>query len=116
MSEMIDVIDHKTKCWRDGKRPQILILGPTELRKGKGRTGLWLKYGEEGLRLSTCFKEAYRKVAEERNCEFLSCADFIEPSEADGIHWTAEGHQKMGVKIAEKVKKMMKETGYEVAL
>jgi lysophospholipase L1-like esterase len=22
MSEMIDVIDHKTKCWRDGKRPQ----------------------------------------------------------------------------------------------
>lgn len=107
--ELIQVIDGMPKAWRNGVRPRILLIAPTCVRKAKGRTELWKSFGEEGLRLSHLFGKAYRQVAEEMNTDFLDAGEYILPSEADGIHWTAEGHREMGKQITEKVKQMLEE-------
>ncbi len=104
--ELIRVIDAYPKTWREGKRPRILLVAPPCLEKAKGRTELWRGFGEEGLRLSHLFGKAYRQVAGEMKVDFLDAGAYTAPSEADGIHLTAQGHMILGEKITEKVREM----------
>lgn len=68
---------------------------------------MWLKFGEEGLRLSHLFGTAYRQVALEEHVDFLDAAAYIGPSDADGVHLTAEAHHLLGCRILEKVREML---------
>lgn len=112
--ELICIIDEKKSTWRDEVRPRILLIAPPCIEKAKGRTDLWLRFGEEGLRLSHLFGKVYSKVAEEMNTDFLDAGVYIRPSEADGIHFTGEGHMRLGAVITEKVREMI--SGQEILL
>ena len=105
--ELIHLIDAYPSTWRDGIRPQILLIAPTYIKKAEGRTQVWLKFGEEGLRLSHLFGTAYRQVALEEHVDFLDAAAYIGPSDADGVHLTAEAHRILGCRILEKVREML---------
>ena len=109
--ELIRMIDEQPKAWRDGVRPRILLVAPPHLEKAKGRTDLWLNFGEEGLRLSHLFGNAYRRVAQEMQVDFLNAGSYIGPSEADGIHLTAEAHILLGEKITDKVNEILLSQG-----
>lgn len=107
--ELIRIIDAYPKTWRDGRRPRILLVAPPCLKKAEGRREVWKLFGEEGLRLSHLFGTVYRQVAQETGVDFLDAGDYIQPSDADGVHLTAEAHMRLGNAIAEKVRQMLPE-------
>ena len=49
----------------------------------------------------------YESVAAERGVHFLDAAQFVEPSDLDGIHFEPEGHASLGRAIAAKVKEVL---------
>ena len=105
--ELIHVIDEEKKAWNGDKRPRILLIAPPRLKKAKGRTELWRNFGETGLQLSRMFGEGYRQVALDEQVDFLDAGAIIGPSEADGIHLTAEAHFILGRKVTEKVEEIL---------
>ena len=52
---------------------------------------------------SVLFALNYREVAEEKGCIFFDAAAYVEPSEVDSLHLTAEGHRTLAEKLAEVV-------------
>lgn len=108
VQELIRLIDAYPAAWRDGVRPRILLIAPTYIQKAKGRTDVWKQFGEEGLRLSHLFGAAYRQVAAEERVDFLDAGAIIAPSEADGVHLTAEAHRCLGDQIVAKVRQMFR--------
>ncbi|MDR1736712.1 MAG: GDSL-type esterase/lipase family protein [Oscillospiraceae bacterium] len=91
-------------CGRDGNAPKILIISPAAIKQPLGRAGRYAEFGgETGGRLSRAFGDVYEAAALETGCFFLRGADFASPSDADGIHWTAESHLALGAAVAEKL-------------
>lgn len=105
--EMIRIIDAHPRTWRDGKRPRILLIAPPCLKKAEGRREVWKAFGEEGLRLSRLFGPAYRQAARETGVDFLDAGAYVQPSDADGVHLTAEAHACLGAAVTEKVRRML---------
>ena len=66
-----------------------------------------MKFGEEGLRLSGLFGKVYQQVALEEDVDFLDAGAYVCPSEADGVHLTAEAHRRLGEQIVAKVQGML---------
>lgn len=104
---LIRVIDAYPDAWRNGVRPRILLIAPTCIQKAKGRKDVWMKFGEEGLRLSGLFGKVYQQVALEEHVDFLDAGAYVFPSEADGVHLTAEAHRRLGEQIVAKVQGML---------
>ena len=84
---------------------KILVVAPTALRPDIAEINPTsdLRYAyERSLSLS----KEFRRVAEAAGVDFLDAADYAWPSEADGVHFTAEGHRALGEAIAKKIKEM----------
>ena len=114
--KLIHIIDEEKKAWNGDKRPQVLLIAPPRLEKAKGRTGLWRNFGENGLQLSEQFGETYRRVALEEQVDFLDAGAYIRPSEADGIHLTAEAHFVLGEEITKKVEEILEREQISLAI
>ncbi len=105
--EIIDVIQETKKCARNWVSPEIVLVSPSHIIEAKGRTEVYQSYGgEEGARLSKCFSRLYEQIAEEKSCRFLDAALYAEPSEADGVHWTAESHSRFASAVAKIIKEV----------
>lgn len=105
--ELLRVIEAYPKTWRGGRRPQILLVAPPCIKKAEGRREVWKLFGEEGLRLSRLFGAAYRRAAQECHVDFLDAGAYVQPSDADGVHLTAEAHMRLGEAMTEKVRQML---------
>ena len=108
ISRLVDIIQRTPNCGRNQTPPKILILPPAEVRPScpEGRTAVFAKFrGEIGRELSLMFPKVYAQVAQEKGCYFLNTAAYAQPGEADGVHFDSESHAKLGLAVAEYIKK-----------
>jgi len=82
----------------------VLILAPPEL----GTLNLdYQAMFAGGPEKSQQFPKEYRRVAKEYGCDFLDTNRVIVCSDADGLHYDAENHHKLGVAVADKVREII---------
>ncbi|MCI8518264.1 MAG: SGNH/GDSL hydrolase family protein [Hungatella sp.] len=107
---LVKIIQDTPSCGRGNTPPPVLLLAPTQISLAKGRTEVYPKFGcEKGRRLSLMFPEVYRQAAGELGCYFLNAADYAGPSEADGLHWMPESHEKLAEAVAGEIWKIFKD-------
>ena len=52
-------------------------------------------FSADSVPISYALKSIYAAIAEREHCMFFAASDYVEPSDADGEHLDAEGHQKL---------------------
>ncbi|MEG2520763.1 MAG: SGNH/GDSL hydrolase family protein [Christensenellaceae bacterium] len=87
-----------------GSVPQVLLISPVLLNK-KLPPDFEAMFGTADLS-EKCAKltELYREIAQQHDILFLAAGDYAEVSCEDGLHMTAENHQKLAQAIAKKIK------------
>lgn len=107
ISRLIDIVQSTPKCGRNVQPPKILVLPPIEIRKAapEGRVAVYdLFRGDIGRELSLKMPAVYAKVAKEKGCYYLNTADYAVPGPADGVHFDAESHVRLGKAVAAYIK------------
>lgn len=106
-SELLRIIKNANQYFRtevpvfpDGVK--ILLIAPPLIEESSDLSFLYAKASNESKK----FAEYYRDLANEYEVEYLNAAEYAEPSDADHIHMTAEGHAALGKAVAEKLKEM----------
>ncbi len=106
-SELLRIIKNANQYFRtevsvfpDGVK--ILLIAPPLIGESSDPSFLYAKASNESKK----FARYYRDLANEYEVEYLNAAEYAEPSDADHIHMTAEGHAALGKAVAEKLKEM----------
>ena len=108
INRLIDIIQNDPKSGRGFKAPAILIISPIEVKSAAvgGRVEVYDNFRREiGTQLSRQFPEVYARIAREKGCYFLNGAAYAQPCDADGVHFDAESHVRLGNAVAEYVEK-----------
>jgi len=69
----------------------------------------WYDFNEESGRKIEAMRETYRALAERSGVAYFDVNDFGVADPADGIHFDAESHRKVGLALTELVKKVLAE-------
>ena len=104
ISRLVDIVQAHRTPGRGVQPPKILILAPIEVRPSapEGRTGVYSKFRcDIGRNLSLMFPQVYEQVAKEKGCYFLNAQEFAQPGPADGVHFDAESHIRLGRAVAQ---------------
>lgn len=107
ISRLVDIVQADTVCGRDIQPPKVMIIAPAEIRPSspEGRVLVYDKFRREiGRELSLKFPEVYAKVAQEKGCYFLNAQDYAVPGPADGVHFDADSHVRLGHAVAAFIK------------
>ena len=83
--------------------PKVLLIAPPPVSKLTNFAEMF--QGAEAK--SKKFSQHYRRVAEERGCDFLDTANVIVSSDLDGIHLEKDEHQKLGKAVAHAVRDIL---------
>ena len=97
---IVDVIKEFTAD-KQGFIPRIILISPPEIGKGIRTSPFYGSFNENAIERSKEFPAYYKKVADEKGCEYLNAAEYIYPSEFDSLHLTPEGHRVLAEKLAE---------------
>lgn len=57
-----------------------------------------------GRNLSLMLPEVYEQVAREKGCYFLNAQAYAQPGPADGVHFDAESHLRLGRAVADLIR------------
>lgn len=91
-----------------GDRPQLLLVSPIHIDPSYKDNALFADmFGEFGVERSQALAAAYREFAEAEGIAFLDAAAYASACVEDGIHITLEGHQRLGVAIAQKARELI---------
>ena len=101
--QLVDVIKEFT-AEKQGFVPQIILVSPPEIGPGIKDSQFYGRFSEKAIAESKKFSACYKAVAEQKGCTFLDAAAYINPSEVDSLHLTAEGHRMLAEKLYETVK------------
>lgn len=107
IDKLVRMIQEASDCGPGFTPPQVLILAPAEIRRAaeSGRVELFARFhADEGVARSRLFPTVYQTVAMERSCFFLNAAQYAEPCEADGVHFTPESHIRLGKAVAKYIR------------
>lgn len=86
------------------KIPQVLILVPPPIKE----IGLFAGIFAGGEEKSKQLAEAFATLSQFTDAHILDTSTVIVSSDADGIHFEAGEHQKLGKAVAEKVRNVLK--------
>ena len=87
--------------------PGIFILvSPPEIGPGIKDSQFYGRFSENAIAESKKFSACYKAIAEQKGCAFLDAAAYIEPSEADSLHLTADGHRILAEKLYGLIKRL----------
>ena len=102
LAKVIQAAPQSSKPFPNGLK--ILIISPIHIGLKVSDDPFSLMYGkyEETLK----FKDFFLHAAETVGAGFLDAALYAEPSEADGEHMSPEGHCRLGLAIAGKIRDM----------
>jgi len=103
---LVDIVQ-KSAAGHDGKAPKVLLISPIHVGD---ITKSWLEdmfWSENSVVRSKEFAYHYKRVAEEKGCEFMDAAEIVTPSPIDAIHFEASEHKKLGEAVARKVKEIL---------
>ena len=99
ISRLVDIVQQYPKVGRGNVPPKILLIAPIEVRPSDpdGRVAVYEKFRcEIGHELSLMLPKVYAKVAEEKGCYFLNAQQVAQPGPADGVHFDAQSHIRLG--------------------
>jgi len=98
---LIDAIEG-AHCGPGGERPKILLIAPPLIVDTDNAVRDLFAGGVEK---SLAFADAYRKIADKRQCLFFNAAAVVKASVRDGIHLEAEEHRKQALAMADIMRK-----------
>ncbi len=78
---------------------KILLVSPVLLRQDIMESG-----GHDSCVESKKISALYAEIAREHQLDFMDASKVTEPSTADGVHLDPEGHKKIGLAVAKKIK------------
>lgn len=80
---------------------KILLISPVLITDN-------LMWGfSNGIEESEKLAKLYKQAAKDYGCFFMNAAEVTPPSKDDGVHLSADGHSKLGIKIAEKIAEIL---------
>ena len=88
------------------KIPQILIVAPPDLRIDDQVIAPCVDLNQARLDRMTEMRKQYREMAEKYHCHFYDAKHLSEFCGYDGVHLTTEGQKRLGLALAEEVKKI----------
>lgn len=94
----------QSDCGPQGSAPQVVLIAPPAIVEGPDGWGI----RQAGLAKSQQFAASFAEVAKELKCGFVDAGSLIETSSIDGVHFSAEAHQILGLAMAEVVEKFEK--------
>ncbi len=102
IQRLVHIIQNTPKCGVGACTvPQILLIAPVLVLKPMGRQDYYLDRGEKRAEeLSALFASVYQEVAKKEGCLFLNAQEYASCSLADGLHITAQGHNRLGQAVA----------------
>lgn len=80
--------------------PEVLLVAPPRVISPAGTMVEKFRGAEEK---SSRFTRCYARIAEERGCAFLDAAEFIRPSEVDGVHLDELQHRQLAAALHHRV-------------
>jgi lysophospholipase L1-like esterase len=79
---------------------RVLLLAPPRI----GKLGVTMAEKFHGAEeKSAQFTRCYARIAEERGCFFLDAAEFIQPSEVDGVHLDELQHRQLAAALHQRL-------------
>lgn len=101
---LVEIIQ-KSGAAPGGQAPQVLVISPPHVIPLEGE-GEWQEQFLGAAKKSQQLARYYAAVAQGTGSHFLDAAQVMTSSERDGIHFEADGHKKLGLAVAEKVKEI----------
>ena len=99
---LVDIVT-QSDTGPSGRAPEVLLVAPPPFADLGEFAEMFGGGKEKSMQLSRHF----RLVAEERGCALLDAASVISSSQLDGIHLDRAEQRKLGLAIAERVRKML---------
>jgi lysophospholipase L1-like esterase len=87
--------------------PRILLVSPIHIgpKIVESKVNFEMFDFDHGIETSRELAFYYRQVAERYGCAFFDAASVAQPSEADSVHLSAEGHLALGKALAREIHK-----------
>ena len=80
---------------------KIIICAPVKITENILRNRFSIQFNKESIeRIKTVFP-VFKRTAQERDCLYFDFNKFVNPSEIDGLHYSAESHKIIAKKLAE---------------
>jgi lysophospholipase L1-like esterase len=86
-----------------GANPEVLIVCPPPIGKLTDLDGIFAGAAEKTRAMPRYYEWAARRTGS----SYLNAGEFIRSSDADGVHFDAEDHRKLGIVVAAKVRSML---------
>ena len=87
---------------------KVLLISPPYISEAIRDSWLGDSFGyENAVKLTKELAGWYKTLAEMYDCDYLDAAQYVQASDADGVHLDAENQKKLGDVIAERVKTML---------
>lgn len=82
---------------------KVLLVSPIQLGENVWKEEYDPEFNKHSISVSKKLKEAYEKVAKQRNVHFLAASEYARPSKADQEHLDVIGHHNLAEAIFESV-------------
>lgn len=90
------------------KKPQILLVSPIPIKEVSLSHPLFSQlYSAKSVEYSKSFAGAIKEAADTENVYFMDAAEYAEASDIDGIHISAEEHEKLASAICKKIREIL---------
>jgi lysophospholipase L1-like esterase len=103
---LVDLIQRNTTYPGDSKTPQVLLIAPPPILEEGQMPEDFAELFAGGAAKSRRFSHHFRRIADQYRCEFLDAAEIVQVSRMDGIHYDLPDHARLGVTLAEKVRRI----------
>ncbi len=102
---LVDVI--KNFCMEKQEYvPKIILVSPPHIGEGIKESPFSGSFDERAIEESKKFALHYEAVSMEKDCIFFDAAKYIQPSEYDSLHLTAEAHAVLADKLADLIREI----------
>src|SRR5262249_52408797 len=104
---MLVGVVRQTPCGPGGKPPSVLLVSPPRVGPLTALADLFAGAEEKSRGLAGDLPG----VAEQAGCPFLDADGVVTASPVDGVHWEADQHARLGVRVAEVVRRVVERGG-----
>ena len=78
---------------------EIILLSPAKLRQNVLNSFFASKFNIFSIEKSKHFPEIYKDISQKQKCFFIDLNEIVEVSSVDGLHFSAQAHEKIAFKI-----------------
>ena len=90
-----------------GKPSRIIIVAPAPIRENLMQRNFGECFGEQSIAVSRAVPREFRKVSKLIRCDYFDAGKFVETSEEDAVHLSAESHAALAKALADKIRSVL---------